>query len=217
MVSGSARVKEVQHAAQGNDHVVTVTFDGNLRHVAWRMQANGWLRLDYRYHLPPGPDQQAMGVSFGYPEKNVKSMRWLGQGPHRVWKNRLKGVEFDVWEKAYNDTMTGLSWDYPEFKGFHANVQWAQLATTEGPITMVLDAEDVYLRVFTPSTPEGPGLNPGHAQVKFPAGDLSFLHGIAGIGTKFHPPEAHGPAGMANMVPRHGRTYEATAFFRFGE
>jgi hypothetical protein len=217
LVSGEARLKDLQHGAEGEDYVVTATLEGNLRQIVWRLRPTGWLQLDYSYHFGAHAEEQYLGVTFDYPEDQARGLRWLGQGPYRVWKNRRKGVGFGVWEKAYNDTMTGLSWEYPEFKGFHANSYWARLATTEGPITMVFDSDDLFLRVFTPSHPEGAGMEPHYTRVEFPSGDLSFLHGIAAIGTKFHPPAAHGPAGNLNLVPRHGRTYSATIYFRFGE
>jgi len=44
-----------------------------------------------------------------FPEKNVASMKWLGDDPYRVYKNRMKGVDFGIWEKAYNNTITGKS------------------------------------------------------------------------------------------------------------
>ncbi|MBI2513281.1 MAG: glycoside hydrolase family 2 [Opitutae bacterium] len=217
LVSGEARLKSIRSAQEGDSAVVTAEFEGNLQGVTWRLHPSGWLELGYRYHFPPLADQKYLGVSFDYPEKSVTGLRWLGQGPYRVWKNRRKGVAFGLWEKAYNDTMTGLSWEYPEFKGFHARPYWAKLATTEGPITMVVDADDLFLRVFTPAQPTGPERNPYFTRVEFPRGDISFLHGIAAIGTKFDGPEAHGPAGAPNLVPRHGRTYGATIYFRFGE
>ncbi len=55
-----------------------------------------------------------MGITFQYPEEKITGMKWLGRGPYRVWKNRLKGMQFGVWEKAYNNTVTGESWNYPE-------------------------------------------------------------------------------------------------------
>lgn len=157
-----------------------------------------------------------LGVTFDYPEDKVTGQRWLGKGPYRVWKNRLKGVEFDVWYKNYNDAITGHRWQYPEFKGFHDNVYWATLETKEAPITMVIASDDLFLRVFTPKEPEGDFFDPRTTHVDFPAGDLSFLHGIAPIGTKFHRAQEHGPAGQPNLMPRHGRTYEGTVFFYFG-
>ncbi len=217
MADGDARLKTLSHAADGDDYVVTAAFEGNLREVTWRLLRGGWLRLDYAYHFPGDAKPDYLGVTFDYPAAQAVDVRWLGKGPFRVWKNRLKGVEFGVWEKTANDTMTGLAWDYPEFAGFHGNLHSAKLGTTEGPITIVAATDDLFLRWFTPATPEEKGAEPRHTRVAFPPGDISLLHGIAAVGTKFHPAAAHGPAGQANLVPRLGHTYRGTVYFKFGE
>ena len=47
----------------------------------------------------------------------------MGDGPYRVWKNRMKGTQFGIWTKEYNNTETGESpWIYPEFKGYYSNL-----------------------------------------------------------------------------------------------
>jgi hypothetical protein len=139
-------------------------------------------------------------------------MRWLGKGPYRVWKNRLKGAEFDVWSKPYNDAITGVRWEYPEFKGFHDDIYWAVLESESQPFTIVFATDDLFLRLFTPA--EAP--EPRTTFVEFPEGDLSILHGIAPIGTKFHPASELGPAGAPNLVRRHGLTASAAVAFFFG-
>jgi hypothetical protein len=197
--------------------VVEASFDGNMRTIEWRLSPTGWLRLDYAYRFRGGYSADYLGVSFDYPEEQVTGLHWLGKGPFRVWKNRLKGVEFDVWQKAYNDAITGLIWEYPEFKGFHDDVYWATIETGETPITVVVASDDVFLRLFTPREAEGAAFDPRTTRVEFPVGDISFLHGIAPIGTKFHPATAHGPAGQPNIVPRRGRLYETTLYFYFGD
>ncbi|HYP15620.1 MAG TPA: glycoside hydrolase family 2 TIM barrel-domain containing protein [Opitutus sp.] len=217
LISGAGALASLEHAADGNDYVVKARYTGELREVTWRMLPSGWVRLDYAYRLPPHSEWDTMGVSFTFPESLVTGARWLGKGPYRVWKNRLKGVEYDVWEKAYNDAMTGVRWQYPEFKGYHANLHWMNLGTEGGPITVVAATEDLYLRLFTPEQPVPPGPQPRYTRAVFPEGDLSFLHGISPIGNRFHPADVHGPAGKRNMVPRNGRVYEATLYFRFGE
>ena len=66
-----------------------------------------------------------LGLTFSYPEQECTGMRWLGRGPYRVWKNRVKGTNYAVWQKDYNNTVTGESFGnlvYPEFKGYHANL-----------------------------------------------------------------------------------------------
>ncbi len=217
LVSGEASLQEIRHYADGRDYVVQASFHGNMRTVNWRLLPSGWLELSYAYHFGGSTSVDYLGVSFDYPEDKVTGIRWLGKGPYRVWKNRLKGVEFDVWEKAYNDAITGLVWDYPEFKGFHDDIYWATLETSEAPITVVAASDDLFLRLFTPREPEGAAFDPRSTHVEFPDGDISLLHGIAPIGTKFHTATAHGPAGQPNTVPRSGHLYEATVYFYFGD
>ncbi len=110
-----------------------------------------------------------MGINFDYPEEKVNGVKWLGNGPYRVWKNRMKGVELNVWQKDYNNTVTGESWNYPEFKGFHSNFYWAVLDTDELPITMVTASDNLFLRLFTPAEPEGAYND--NTEPAFPDGD----------------------------------------------
>jgi len=60
------------------------------------------------------------GITFSYPEKLVTGATLMADGPYRVWKNRIKGTQFGVYNKKYNNTVTGQSWDYPEFKGYYS-------------------------------------------------------------------------------------------------
>jgi hypothetical protein len=80
----------------------------------------------------------------------------------------------------------------------------------------VLEQDDVFMRWFTPAQPEGRSFDPRFTRAPFPEGDISFLHAIAPIGTKFLPAASHGPAGQLNLTARGGRTYEGTVHFRFG-
>ncbi|RPI22443.1 MAG: glycoside hydrolase family 2 [Acidobacteria bacterium] len=208
LASGTASLSALKHYADAGSHVVEATYEGNMRSVKWRLQPNGWLRLDYEYEQ--SGDQPYLGVSFDYPEAKVKGMRWLGRGPYRVWKNRLRGVTHNVWTKPYNDTKTGFTWQYPEFKGFHADTFWAVLDTEDGPLTVVTEDEGVFLRILTPSY----GPDPRHAAVKFPAGSISFLQGIAPIGTKFNKAENLGPQGQSNQAT--GR-HKGTLYFYFAK
>lgn len=216
LVSGSAALSTIVLRREGDVQVVSARYDGEgqgqLRRVDWRLHPGGWLQLDYAYQMPGEKEADYLGVSFDYPEEKVTGVRWLGRGPYRVWKNRLKGVTYDIWHKNYNDAITGQSRDYPEFKGFHRDLYWAQLETREMPITLVTTAENTFLRLFTPKEAE----DPGHTSVAFPPGDISLLNGIAPIGTKFHPPEAHGPQGAPNRVRRLGQWYRGRVFLFFG-
>ena len=146
----------------GNDMVFTAKFAGPMKSLTYRLKPNGWLSIDYLYSIS-GP-QEYFGVGFDYPEDNVKSMRFLGEGPAPVYQNRLAGGTLDVWNRPYNNTVDGdpedlkpgEHFDYPLFKGFYSGVRWLQLNTSEGPITAMVDQDHgspIYVQVFTPKTP----------------------------------------------------------------
>jgi hypothetical protein len=205
---GSATLATVRGAQSGSDYVIRATYSGDLAEVVWRVLGNGWLALDYRYSLTGSYD--FFGVDFDCAEAQVQGATWLAKGPSRVWKNRLRGTWHDLWQRAKNDAITGQVWDYPEFKGYFADLHFVRLATTEGPIDVVAGSRGLFLRLFTPKN----GVNPMAATMSFPAHDLSFLHGIAPIGDKFLSPAALGPQGEQNAA---GGEYRATLYFHFGE
>lgn len=210
LVTGTATLINVTARPAGNDLVVEATYTGNLRKLQWRLTAAGVLRVTYAYQMEPQTPVNYLGVTFDYPEEQVTGVRWLGKGPYRVWANRTQGVEFNLWQKSYNDTVTGLSWEYPEFKGYHANVFAAQLQTKNLPLTLINHNEDVALRLFTPKEASGEGFEPRTTHVDFPPGDLSLLEVITPIGTKFRKAEEHGPAGQVQHAARGGLWVERT-------
>ena len=208
LAAGTAELVDITRSQDGAAQVVQANYTGNLEFVRWRLQPGGWLQLEYKYNLTGAHD--FLGVNFDFPEKQVTGAKWLGDGPYRVWKNRLRGVSTDVWSKSYNDTATGADgWKYPEFKGYYADTYWAQLQTQQGAITMVTPDENLFLRLFTPRN----GPDPKGAAMTFPTGDISFLDGIAPIGNKFHSPNATGPQGEPNVAQG---DYQHTVYFYFG-
>lgn len=83
-------------------------------------------------------------------------------------------------------------------------------------MTIVFGSDDIYLRLFTPKEPKEKNFDPRTTHVEFPKGDISFLRGIAPIGTKFHTAKEHGPAGNVNLVPRHGLNVQDEVYLYFG-
>jgi hypothetical protein len=73
-------------------------------------------------------------------------------------------------------------------------VRWARLETVAGPLRFTLAAPDTslrpYLRIGTPR------ITHPQTTAEFPAGDISFLHAIAGMGSKFKPPADSGPSAL---------------------
>ena len=210
LVAGTATLTAIAASREGDDVVVKADYSGNLRKVVWRLNAAGTLSVNYSYRMESGKTVDALGVTFDYPEAQVHSMRWLGKGPYRVWKNRTQGVAFDVWEKQYNDSVTGLSWNYPEFKGFHDKVYWARFSTQNLPLTFVNHGDDIALRVFTPREASGAGFEPKDTHMDFPPGDISFLNAIMPIGTKFNLPHDLGPSSQRGRTPNLGIGFENT-------
>lgn len=170
---------------------------------------SGWTKIEYTFDV--GGYYDYIGVTFDYPESKVKKIKWLGNGPYRVWKNRLKGTTFNIWEKNYNNTVTGESWDYPEFKGYHSNLYAADLQTEEGTVQIVTASEDLYLHLFTPDPPKGRYND--NTVGRFPNGQLSILNAISPIGTKFKRPKDLGPQGQQNYYHQSGSAYPLSGVF----
>ncbi len=214
-------IKLAQHA---DSLSITASFDATtsrIKELTWTIFPNGWLRL-HLYYVPFEYDKDFnyMGVDFSYPETLVEGVKWLGRGPYRVWKNRMQGVELDVYSKEYNNTITGVApLIYPEFKGYFANLYWAQIESKEQNFTLATSTDDVFLRLYTPqAAPEYfERVNP-----LFPAGDISFMQAIPPIGTKSNDSWNMGPSGNKNKFFDYGafddwriRSQQMTLFFNF--
>jgi hypothetical protein len=177
--------------------------DGYPSYFFWKLQANGLLELEVAPNLARIQDIDFLGVVFNYPEEKVKSMQWLGNGPYHVWKNRIHGTNFGLWQKDYNNTITGESFNeliYPEFKGYHANINWVRFETTETPFTIFVETPNLFMQLFTPAAPKQVS---GGTMPVFPNGDISFLYEIPAIGTKFKTADELGPTGQKGMDSHH--------------
>ena len=177
-----------------------------LDHFRWTLSADGALRLDYAYTL--NGEFQYHGITFDHPEEKLNSLRWLGEGPYRVWQNRLRGTGLGVHEIARNEIQPGETWGYPEFQGCFAGLRWARFETPGGLLTVTSLQPETYLRVGTPR------ISHINTTVAFPAGDISFLRAIPPMGSKFKTPEETGPT---SQWARAAGSYSGTLVFRFGE
>lgn len=205
--AGTATLTQLTHGQDGNAYVVHADYTGDMDYCTWRLLGSGWLQLEYQYNL--SGEYDFFGVNFDYPEEMVTGIKWLGRGPYRVYKNRMRGPVTDVWEKNYNNTATGSDlWEYPEFKGYYAKTNWMSLQTAEGTITAVADDEDAFLRLYTPRN----GPSPQTAVAPYPAGDISFLDAIPAMGNKFHRADQEGPEGQQNVATG---TYRRTFYLAF--
>ena len=197
---------------ENGDAVLCARYRGAADSIVWRLTPDGLLSMDAvllnRASGGGGFDDAFMdtevlnlGLTFSYPESECSGMRWMGRGPYRVWKNRIPGANYGVWQKDYNNTITGESTErlvYPEFKGYHANLYWATLQSPTAPFTVYAASDGIFLRVFTPEEPHGrqDGLN---TMPDFPAGDISFLLDIPAIRC-FKPISQHGPQSQPGII-----------------
>lgn len=191
------QLKEFRSGTDSGGFFVSARYEGNgFLQVKWTFQPGVPVKLDYSYSFKGEADFS--GITFRYPEEKVTGLSWQGEGPYRVWKNRLKGNLFGSWYKAYNNTVTGESWDYPEFKGYHANVYQATFHTTEQAIAFYTGNAGTFLQVFKPQAPKGASNN--NTNPAFPEGDIGFLSAIAPIGTKFQDAAQMGPESQRNVM-----------------
>lgn len=183
-----------------SDLVVTANYRlGNLDRAQWTITPAGTAILDYTYNFSGVVD--LMGVCFDYPEDKVLSKRWLGAGPYRVWQNRLHGTQFDIWANEYNDPIPGETFTYPEFKGYFAQVQWMNLRTQEGAVSLTNETPETYVGVYQPRD--------GRDRLLYtlPESGISILHVIPAVRNKVNATDLCGPSSQPQWVdgPQTGR------------
>ncbi|MCX5643900.1 MAG: glycoside hydrolase family 2 [Phycisphaerae bacterium] len=210
LIGGEGRVKQAitRRSNDGYSVQAQIEYDGNMRQAMWTIYPTGWISLDYEYELAGQFD--IFGVGFDYPESKMRAMRFLGQGPYRVWKNRLKGGTLDVWSNKYKDDIPAATWDFPEFKGYYRDWRWVVFSTEQGDITIVNATPDLFLGVYRPN--DGPA--PANTKLNVPETGIALLHGIPAIGTKFDKPEVLGPQSQKNSA---SGVYRGTVWFHFGD
>jgi Glycosyl hydrolases family 2, TIM barrel domain/Glycosyl hydrolases family 2, sugar binding domain/Glycosyl hydrolases family 2 len=212
LVGGHAAVSSIKAITEGATKGVEIQYSGDMHYAKWMMQPGGWVSLEYEYGL--NGTFPFAGISFNYPENFVLGATWLGKGPYRVWKNRLQGVTYNVWENINNNTQTGsFPWNYPEFKGYYADVSWMEMNTVEGKFLIASKDTALFVRLF-----DFYGLSGARPQPGLPPGDISFLDAIPTIGTKLalnidNNTAKLGPASEPNTI---NRTIKRTIYFYFG-
>ena len=168
------------------------TSPGPFEAYAWTVHPDGLLDLEYRYRV----DQPTAyhGITFDLPEDEILAWSWVGQGPERVWANRLRGTGFDLFDRKVAKLRPGVDYDYPQCPGFYAGVHQAALRTKSGTLHMACHQDGTFVRVGT--NDEG---NP--VRTSWPAGNFSILHAIPAIGNKFQRPEVLGPQSEPHPAP----------------
>jgi hypothetical protein len=212
LVQGNTKLVSSKQYQDGKNNVVEFSYDGNLKYARWTMYGSGWVSLDYAYSL--NGNYPFSGISFQYPENFILSAKWLGKGPYRQWKNRMDGMEINVWQNRYNNTQTGYApLIYPEFKGYYGDVSWMEFNTVEGKFYTASEDPGLFVRLFDFYALTGVKPHP-----ELPIGNISFLDAIPPIGSKLalninYNTSALGPQSEPNKI---NETIKRRLYFYFG-
>ena len=182
--------------------------------LTWTMYPSGIIGLEYSY--PPTDMTTMAGITFNFPEEGIKGAALLSNGPYRVYKNRMKGGTLGFWNKDYNNTITGESWIYPEFKGYYSLFYGMRLDCAT-PFEVYSGTEDTFLHLFTPGIQTGIEPEKNYTVPKYPDGNISFMQAIPAVGGKFDKAENFGPQSMPYRLKINRATTNFTGklFFKF--
>ncbi len=182
---------------EGKNIIITSVYSKqHFNTLEWTIYPTSIIKMRINY-FPAAYFTSMVGINFSYPEQRIKSITNMGDGPYRVWKNRMKGTQFGVWTKEYNKTETGEApWIYPEFKGYYSNLYWSVFKGDNHSFTVTAVNENTFLRLFTPAWKTDQWHN---YEPIFPSGDISFMLGISSIGSKTQRNETTGPMGGKNI------------------
>lgn len=207
-----AEVDKVTLSQEGQQAVCRIDYNGGIDHITWTMYADGRVHMELIALKNAGRssgfdgafyegDIDKFGITFDFPEEGVEGITLFGRGPYHTWRNRLQGIEYGIWEKEYNTTITGESFEnlvYPEFKGYYANFLAGNLQAGDNSFKMFSESDKLFLRLFTPDEAKN-GFRGSHFQPDFPEGNLSFMYEIPGQ-RAFKPLEQQGPSSQPSNI-----------------
>lgn len=179
--------------------------------ASWSFIAGQPAMLQYT-SSQPRDSVNIRGICFNYPQEKITGMKWLGRGPYRVWKNRLKGQQFGAWHKNYNNAITGEQWNYPEFKGYHAQISWVSIENKEADFIVCSGNPNLYFQMLKPDREKDAPSN-NNVDPEFAQGQLGFLTEISPIGTKFQKASLLGPQSQQNAIS--ANPWKCTLWFDF--
>ena len=197
------KTKYTEYADQGafagfvfSDSTLVANYKhGSIEKVTWRFLADGGVYMHVNYYFNGVVD--LLGICFDYPEQLMKSKRWVGLGPYRVWQNRMEGPQYGLWSNDYNDPVPGESFEYPEFKGYFSNVSWMQFQTAEGQFGLELMSDKI--GVYTPRDGRD------HLLYSLPETGISILRTIPAVRNKVNTTDLNGPSAQPYWSKGTGR------------
>ena len=211
LIGGEGRVNgtTVRRSEDGRSVQVGFKYDGDMRQATWTIYPTGWISLDYEYELNGQFD--IFGIGFDYPESKMQIDAVPRPRAFPCLEEPAQGRHARTfWSNKYKNDIPGVTWDFPEFKGYYRDWRWVVFSTEQGDITIVNGTPELFLGVYRPN--DGPV--PANTKLNVPETGIAFLHGIPAIGTKFDKPEVLGPQSQKNKA---SGTYRGTVWFHFGD
>ena len=191
-IAGTDCLMAFMHQNMTDSIMVEAAYLGDMIKTRWIISSDGNIRLDYEYRY--NGTVELMGICFDYPENQILSKRWLGNGPYRVWQNRMHGTEFGIWENEYNDPVPGETFIYPEFKGYFSGWEWASFKTTEGEFSIGNGTKNSFLGVYTPRDGRDALL------YTLPESGIAVLKVIPAVRNKVNATDLIGPSSQAQWA-----------------
>lgn len=178
--------------------------EGAFRKFLWTLRAGGVIELEWIYqHVRPSVMH---GITFDLPQEEILRFHWEGQGPERVWANRMRGTRFGAFTREFHLPEPGVDYTATPTAGYYADVDRFLVELKSGRIAVDTETDGTFIRIGTN--------NEGEKITTFwPQGGFSILHAIPAIGNKFHHPIQTGPQGQPH--PASGEV-RGKAVFAFG-
>jgi hypothetical protein len=167
-----------------------------FENLKWTIKPSGELKLDYKYAVSEGAYEYA-GIGMEVNGEAVKSKRWLGEGPTRIWKNRTEGGLYDVHAVDKLVNIPGEVYNQPEFEGCFAPWKWAVFYMEDNVSIGFQNHSNVVLGVLNPVN----GFNPQMATWKYPEQEgFYFFNAIPAVGSKWKKPTEFGPDAQPEQI-----------------
>jgi hypothetical protein len=179
-----------------DDYILEAHNTNGFDYLKWSLKPSGEIKLDYQYALQKG-DYYYVGIGMEVNSGDVKSKRWLGEGPARIWKNRTEGGTMDVYAVDKKKNIPGEIYNQPEFEGCFAPWKWAVFYMENNFSIGFKNNSDVVLGVLNPIN----GKAAKDAKWHYPEKEgFYFFNAISAVGSKWKKQTEFGPDAQPNII-----------------
>lgn len=132
-----------------SNYIIEANNSSGFDSLKWTIKSSGEIKLDYKYSPQEGAYEYA-GIGMEVKADAVKSKRWLGEGPARIWKNRVEGGIYDVHAVDKLINIPGEVYNQPEFEGCFEPWKWAVFHMEDNLSIGFKNNSDIILGVLNP-------------------------------------------------------------------